>query len=324
MADSKEFMEDLLKQVLPILSYESEEWRPSDKNGDPGGMVLLQPELPTIVVPDLHGRKEFLPDLMHFSYKDQPVYQQLKSKTIQIVCVGDGMHGERRVAARWRIALEEYKKGYEECPSMAEEMTENFQTMAMVMRLKITFPRLFHFLKGNHENILDEKLNGNHPFRKFAAEGPMTRAYVEKFFGTDFLMQYDRFEKNLPLMAVGPSFVITHARPKQTYPKADVINYRTNPDLIEGLTWTRNAHATPGSINEMFEEIMGNNQGKNTWIVGHNSLTDRYKVWEEESLIEIHNPNLRSIVILDPSEIFDPEKHITELPSQDQEGVELV
>ena len=319
MKESKEFMGDLLKQVLPTLSYESEEWRPSDKNGDPGGMVMLQPELPTLIVPDLHGRKDYLPDLMRFEYSGSPVFQRLKSKSIQIVCVGDGMHGERRAAARWRIALDEYKNGFQECPAMAEEMTENFQTMAMVMRLKITFPRLFHFLKGNHENILDEKLNGNHPFRKFAAEGPMTRAYVEKFFGETFLMTYDRFEKSLPLMAVGRSFIVTHARPRRAYNQEEVVNYRRNSDVIEGLTWTRNANAAPGAINEMIKEIMGNNSEETIWIVGHNSLTERFKKWTDEPLIEIHNPNQRTLVILEPGEKLDVDNHIVELPRQNPE-----
>ena len=231
--------------------------------------------------------------------------------------VGDGMHGERRAAARWRMALEEYKKGFAECPAMADEMSENFQTMAMVMRLKIHFPDLFHFLKGNHENILDEKINGNHPFAKFAAEGPMTRLYIEKFYGTDFINQYDQFEKNLPLLARGNFFIISHARPKRVYKTEDIINFRSNPELIEGLTWTRHQAAQAGSTIEILDKIIGTSSEQRLWFTGHTAINDRYKFWDKDLLIEIHNPILRSLVIVDPLETFRPEEHIIILPKAD-------
>ncbi|MCP4754768.1 MAG: hypothetical protein GY866_28140 [Proteobacteria bacterium] len=312
-------MESLLKQVNSVLENESAEWRPIDSEERPGGMILLRGDLPTIIVPDLHGRNEYLPDLMRFVYRQKPVYELLKSEEVQVVCVGDGMHGERRVAGRWRTAFEEFKNGFKECPAMAEEMTENFQTMAKVMRLKVGFPRLFHFLKGNHENILDENINGNHPFAKLAAEGSMTRYYMEKFYGVDFLNQYDRFEKNLPLLARGDSFLISHARPKRAFRYREVIEYRSNPELVEGLTWTRSRSTGPSCIEAMLREMVGNGGKRSLLFSGHNAITEPCRVREDESLVEIHNPNLRTIVILEPLVPFDADKHVSILPSPDKD-----
>ena len=311
----KEVLEKRLAWVNTVLENESPDIRPPDANQKPGGLVVLHQGIPTIIVPDLHGRHDYLSDLIRFTYKRKQIYDWLKEERIQIVCVGDGMHGERRAASRWRLAFEEYKEGFKECPAMAEEMRENFQTMAMVMKLKSTFPAHFHFLKGNHENILDESVNGNHPFAKFAAEGPMTKFYVEMFFGPEFLSQYDRFEKNLPLLARGTFFLISHARPKKIYAVDEIINYRSRPDLIEGLTWTRHQAAEIGAVSKTLDTLIGDCPEKKAWFVGHTAIKKLYKQWEEEPLIEIHNPDKRIMVIVDPTESFAPDRHITVLPS---------
>jgi hypothetical protein len=306
--------------VNEVLENENRDYRPADKEERPGGLVLLRQDLPTIIVPDLHGRSDYFPDLMRFRNNTIPIRDLLQSGKIQLVCVGDGMHSEKRGIARWRVALQEYKNGFKECPAMAEEMNENFQTMAMVMRLKIAFPDLFHFLKGNHENIMDEEINGNHPFAKLAAEGPMTRKYVEQFYGNEFLERFNRFEKNLPLMARGRFFLISHSRPKAYYPIDDIINYRSHPDLIEGLTWTRHNTAKTGVIRQMLSDILGNGLNQKLWISGHSAISDLYHYWNDEYLLEIHNPGLRLVVVIDPNQPFDPERHIHILPKQSSQN----
>jgi hypothetical protein len=316
MSNSKAVMEELLDKSIAALENEQSDIRPGDSESRPGGLILLKQDLPTVVVPDLHGRSDFLPALMHYQHKEEKIFDLLKEGRIQIVCVGDGMHSEKRGRARWKIALEEYKKGFADCPAMAEEMTENFHTMAMVMKLKAAFPTLFHFLKGNHENIMDEKINGNHPFAKLAAEGPMTRLYVEKFYGTDFLEKFDRFEKDLPLMVRGRFFIIAHARPKAHYQINEIINYRNHPEVVEGLTWTREANAGKGIIPIMLDEIIGNELEQRFWICGHTAIDDLYNHRMEEHLLEIHNPGLRTIVVLDPNQWFDPDEQIHTLPRQ--------
>lgn len=315
--DQMKLIEERLEKAIETLETESVAWRPEDREGRSGGIILLAQDVPTLVVPDLHGRSDYLPDLMRFKLHDKTVYELLKRGRIQIVCVGDGMHSERRGKARWQRAFEEYKNNFDDCPSMTAEMKENFQTMMMVMKLKVTFPQYFHFLKGNHENILDEAVNGNHPFRKFAAEGPMTSFYVKKFFGGDFLNRYDRFEKNLPLLACGKFFVISHARPKQAFSIDEVTNFRSNPAVTEGLTWTRSQNAEKGAVPAILSELIGNSLTPRFWFCGHTSLKSRFKYSSDESLIEIHNPDLRTVVILDPLSLFVMEQHIVDLPNSE-------
>jgi len=224
------------------------------------------------------------------------------------------MHSERRGLERWRIAYKEYMDDFKQCPAMAEEMTENFRTMAMVMKLKVEFPHLFHFLKGNHENILDENGNGNHPFAKFAAEGPMTERYVRKFYGNEFLEAYDRFEKNLPILARGKFFIISHSRPKQVYSIDEILNCRKHPEVIEGLTWTRYQAAETGAIPIMLNQIIGDVPETRYWFCGHTAIKTQYKYTADESLVEIHNPALRTLVIIEIFDSFNMKNHIVTLP----------
>lgn len=307
-------IKDRLESALDTLSSEAAEWRPTDRQGKPGGLILLQQDIPTLVVPDLHGRSDYLPHLLRYKVSENTVFDLLKAGDIQVVCVGDGMHAERRAKERWQTAFAEYKDRFEDCPAMSEEMKENFQTMSMVMKLKSSFPKHFHFLKGNHENILDEAVNGNHPFAKFVAEGPMTTYYVRKFYGESFLHTYDLFEKSLPLLARGKYFVITHAQPKSAYSIEDLLNYRERSHVIEGLTWTRQQNADPDAIPKMLDELIGNSHPQRFWICGHTSLKTRFRYSEEKSLVEIHNPDLRSIVTLDPILPFNTDQHIVDLP----------
>ncbi|MCK5267799.1 MAG: hypothetical protein KAR07_06515, partial [Spirochaetes bacterium] len=161
----------LVKQVKRKLLYEANVIRPHNKAGFPGGIVYLKKNLPTIIIPDLHARMDFFLNVLF--YKDSTGLsnlQKLGLNLLQIVCVGDGFHAEERAQKRWLLALEEFNNEYEDHKNIDQEMKESFNLMEMVMRTKIAFPEVFHFLKGNHENIANETNHGNHPFRKFAFE----------------------------------------------------------------------------------------------------------------------------------------------------------
>ena len=84
---------------------------------------------------------------------------------------------------------------------MKEEMIENMNLLCSLMELKIAFPKFFHFLKGNHENIMNVYSAGDFPFRKFAQEGEMVRHFIQDFYGDDILMMISYWETSLPLLA---------------------------------------------------------------------------------------------------------------------------
>lgn len=312
---STENSHKLVRDVTALLKSESSEWRPPDSKGLPGGLVNLLPKLPTFILPDLHGRFEFLTDLMEYEHEGESVQSLLDAGKIQLICVGDGMHGESRAAMRWRKAFCEYRTGFEKSSSMAEEMDENFQTMFHVMSLKLKYPRHFHFLKGNHENIMAEEGHGNHSFAKYALEAIMTRDYVRLNMGKEFLIDYARFEKQLPLLAVGDSFVISHARPADSFQVNDLIEYRHRPEIVESLTWTRNYFAKQNSCREVMTRLFENIEGK-WWFVGHTPIAGLYEKLEREQVVQIHNPEKRPVVIINPDRAFDPDRDIIELEQE--------
>lgn len=51
---------DLIERSNIVLLNEAEEIRPRDSSGLPGGLIFLKRDIPTVIVPDLHARMNFL------------------------------------------------------------------------------------------------------------------------------------------------------------------------------------------------------------------------------------------------------------------------
>ena len=169
----------VLDEINNVLKEENKDIRPYAKCELPGGLLYLKKDIPTIVVPDIHARLDFFLSIMFFKYQNTlTVLDLLALDELQIVCVGDGFHAEARAYDRWQRAFEEYNTQFEKHKNMDEEMKESLGVMEMVMTVKSNFPDNFHFLKGNHENISNERGEGNYPFRKFTYEGQMVLTYV--------------------------------------------------------------------------------------------------------------------------------------------------
>lgn len=248
----------VVKEVNTVLESENNSIRPYNSSGLPGGLVYLNKTIPTIIVPDIHARMDFFLNIVLFEDNGVSNLEKLELDMLQILCVGDGVHAERRAAKRWADAFDEYKGDYSKHNNMDDEMRESFGLMEMVMLLKITFPDNFHFLKGNHENISNEEGNGNYPFRKFSYEGAMVAHYVKKFYDEDFFDQYYLFEKNIPLFAIGNNFLVSHAEPLTFFSRESIIEYRDHPEVTEGFTWTANEAAEEGSVEKMIDYYINN------------------------------------------------------------------
>lgn len=305
----------LLQQTAATLQSESGNIRPNNQAGFPGGIVYLKQTLPTILVPDIHSRTEFLLSILF--YRDSTglsILEKMGMDLVQLVCLGDGIHAEERARNRWAEAFKEFQGGFATHEAMDEEMQESLVLMEMVMQLKRSFPDNFHFLKGNHENILNGEEHGNHPFAKFAYEGPMVLLYMRQFYGEQLLREYDRFERLLPLLAVGRNFIASHAEPRRCYRTPELLNYRTNPQVIEGLTWTDNGEAEPESVQQMINHHLPPwEQKAGIYFTGHRAVSGRYALRAEGRLIQLHNPNKYIIAAVNPSSQFDPDSGILEL-----------
>ncbi len=290
------------------------EIRPLNREGQGGGLIFLDREIPLIILPDLHARRDFLFTLMNTEYGPFTVLEALEQRRLQILCVGDGFHSEKRGWKRWQNSLTEYSGGYRRHRNMDGEMAESLGLMQMVMLLQTAFPDSFFFLKGNHENILNEEGNGNHPFGKFVYEGEMVRAWVEKFLGEDFLYTYAAYESSLPFVAVAEHLLISHAEPAEFYTPEEIIEIVSDDSVKLGLTWTGNDQAAEGSVEETLD-YYSRRFGRvfSHYIGGHRTIHDYYKLRAGGRYIQIHNPERYIILYTDQQEIIDPRKNIADL-----------
>jgi hypothetical protein len=118
---------------------------------------------------------------------------------------------------------------------MDQEMAESLSALRFVAVLKAFLPDVVHGLKGNHENIANEEAGGNLPFGKFVYEGAMVAEYMERFYSPQAHEAVYRFEKSLPLLAVGGRHIVGHAEPARCFPEHEVVDYRRRPDVVLGL-----------------------------------------------------------------------------------------
>ncbi len=304
----------VLDKVNSVLKKEDNQMRPYDSSGLPGGFVFLKQNISTIIIPDIHSRMDLFLNIMFYKDSEGTVLEKLAQDTLQVLCVGDGIHAERRGAKRWAEAYEEFNNDYVEHEKIDQEMKEGFGVMEMIMEIKSNFPLNFHFLKGNHENISNEEGGGNHPFLKFSDEGAMVASYVTKFYGDEFMNKYYLFEKGLPVFAAGKNFLISHAEPEMFYDKEEIIEYRNQASVVAGLTWTDNDAALPGSVSQMIEEYIDKDlQSTSYYFGGHRPVNKQYNLRADGRYVQIHNPEKFIIALIKPDKEINLDEDIIEL-----------
>ncbi len=309
--DSSEYLVKI-ESVIEILNNENKSIRPDSDNGDPGGIIHLYHDIPTVIVPDLHARMELIEALISLKTEDKSFFQLLSDKEIQIVCVGDGFHSEMNGKERWNAAFSEFEKGYKKHKNIDGEMRDCFGLMEMIIELKTQFPENFHFLKGNHENIKNEETGGDHPFRKFVFEGEMVKVWVSKFMGEDFLDKYSEFERKLPLFAIGSNFLISHAEPLRLFNPDEIRN--NSPIAIHGLTWTANGESEDGSVFEMLQMYLPDKHiTEKVYFGGHRIVSGRYNLRADGLFIQIHNPRQLQVVYVKPDSMINLDSDIIDI-----------
>lgn len=312
---AKEDYTRLLERAITALEHEKAEVRPPDSTGLSGGLVRLDQSIPTMVLPDLHGRFEFFQSVFRSPFDGFPnAARAAEEGALQILCLGDGFHSERRGKKRWLAALGEYEGRFLNHAAMDEEMIENLTLMEMVMECKCALRERFHFLKGNHENIMNEEGNGNHAFRKFSLEGEMVKEYMRAFYGEDFLAVYALFEKRLPLIAIGGNFIASHAEPARDYSEEELIEARNLPSVTLGLTWTGNDESEKGAVESMLARYLGSIAGT-AYLGGHRPVPDGYLLRANGYFVQIHNPEREQIAVLRPDRPFYPSIDVMNVPS---------
>lgn len=289
---------EAMEAVDPLL-------RPRDSSGNAGGLVWLPGGLPTVIIPDLHARRSFFYDILNYRYRGRTtVLDALAEGSLRVICVGDGFHSERHALFRWLTAYEEVKSNLFAGPALSAEIADSMGLMEMVMECIVAFPNHFFFLKGNHENILNDDENGNHPFRKYADEGEMFYTFFINQFGLDFTLRYAQFEQTLPLCVVGDRFMVSHAEPRHFYDEQMLIDARLQPQIIEHLTWTENGGSEEGTVQRMLASFLPD-FADSLYFGGHRPVADMYALRASNRYVQIHDPSSGTFALVPSDRPFD-------------------
>ncbi len=317
-------LRSLLEEVLSAKERLPRDERPRNRYEEPGGLLYLPAQEPAILLPDLHGRREFLWDILEWrpplelnlpggSGSRGTVLEELEKGALQLVSLGDLFHAEGRAVQRWKRALSEYRRNWKGSRAMDEEMKESLGTAETLSILMARFPRQVHVLKGNHENITNHEGGGDHPFVKYAEEGRMVQSYMEHFYGTDTLYWFFRWEQQLPLLAVGSRFLVSHAAPRRAYRREEIINRVEHPQVTEGLIWTGNGEGDPDAVETMLTEFLGS-AGGNVYITGHRPIRGRFLRRGKGLHLQFHNPGSRNLALIAGGDCpVEPERDMIEL-----------
>ena len=314
----KEDFLTLIDKTLKTLKSEDSFVRPYDETGVPGALIALDTDdeaIPTIIVPDLHARVDFFEEILKFPLAQNDenppttIEEALKQKKAYLLCVGDGLHSEHRGKERWLQAEEMWMQNEPANKYICDEMAEGLSLMTRIMQCKCEYKEYFHFLRGNHENILNQFFCGSMPFRKFASEGEMVKDFMLHVYGETITQKYADFEHSLPLFARGKNFLVSHAEPLRPYSEQELIDGFLDDDLIRGLTWTANDKAQEDSVEIMLKTLLPHKEDT-IYFAGHRTVQGTHRLLRNNKFIQIHNQTEHFISIIHPNTAFNPLKNI--------------
>ncbi|GCE14987.1 metallophosphoesterase [Tengunoibacter tsumagoiensis] len=276
-----------------------------------GSLLELQ-DLPTIIIPDLHARREMLVTILGTRFSEGPlsgysIFELLQQGRLQVVCVGDIVHSEKR--DHWVVNLDG-----EWTPELLErEMTYSLGMGAMIMYLKICYPQHFHCLRGNHDDMAMEmgpyrkfvglkcndqkeviEIDGKPVFTADKGESGIVKDWVltREGWGETFLDAWTRFERALPLFAQGNYYVVTHTLPLIPLSRAELQNPERPREVVKELTSSRGIH--PTALEETLDNL-GIREKVQRWFYGHTPVPEKHNggKYEEDLeglLIRLNNP----------------------------------
>ena len=358
LPDYDDFFE-VLNEVTESLENEDESYRPKNDDGKCGSLIDFQNEdRLTLVIPDLHARPDFLLNILSADVRKiinenesdllfcgnektegaesgKTVFEMVQNDLIRLVFLGDILHSENN-RIRWYQIEEEFEQKQYSGEKMCIEMGEGLSLLFCLCRLKSIFPKNIHILKGNHENILNKTGDGDFGFKKFVDEGEMCRLFVQNYYGDDILFLIHCFEKELPLVYVSKNVVVSHAEPKISFSRKEIINARKNEQIIYAFTWTANDEAEEGSVCQIIKNLIcddekengiqmenenqaeyktqkeNENQNENdyVYIAGHRPVKDNFALRQGGKFIQIHNVKKQNVAVVKFWKKFSPENDI--------------
>lgn len=298
---------------------------------DQEGLIQLQ-DLPTIIIPDLHARRELLVAVLrtHPNGAAQNVLELLQQGKINVVCVGDIVHSEKR--SDWVINND----GEWTAELLDKEMVRSLGAATMIMYLKTDYPSHFHCLRGNHDDMAGELAED---FRKFVGlkyennelvfvdgrpvvtadrgESKIVRDWVltREGWGQPFLQQWASFDKSLPLFAEASYYVISHTLPRVPLTEAEIRNPDRPREIAMELTSRRGVDEA--AITATLENLGLAGQVKH-WFHGHSQVSPdindgKYEESLDGLVVRLNNPRQHVFAYVPASyeeHLFDPTRDV--------------
>lgn len=322
---SKKELFSLCKETVEILQNEITSYRHAveEIDGMPGSLLdfTKSKKLDLIIVPDLHARKELIFKLLNYvpgekaglKNSAKTVFELLCENKLRIIFLGDILHSESSQKKRWYDAFEAYENGDMVSQAMKDEMTDGLSALCQILILKKNFSENVHCLKGNHENIKNECSDGNFAFHKFVSEGAMVLDFMVEYYDAKTLEMISRFENLLPLAAFFENVITSHAEPARAYSKSEINSSILNPEIVYGLTWTKNDEAQSGSAEKMLRQNCTKNKIEKKYITGHRPVRGFYNLRADGKVVQIHNPLVMQAAYIKADTGFNPEEDIFRL-----------
>ena len=325
-----DLISSLAKKACDALAVESSlpprlAYRAKNCMDEPGGLLELYKEddreLPAIIIPDIHARPNFIENILNYKLpkkfcghkedgSNYTVYEALQQKLVDVICVGDGVHTEL-YAARWELISLEFAKGDFTGFYMKQEMILNLAALCALLKLKADFSGNFHFLKGNHENILNCNFGGDYAFYKYADEGEMFRKFMLTYYDEKLVNLIAKYENLLPLVAAGKNYVVSHAEPAASFTREQIIDARFDDAVVAGLIWTKNGQVKNSTAAGIMKELLGKKNAKKAlYFAGHRPVKENYALRQDGVFVQLHNPHKQNIALVYINKKFNFEKDI--------------
>lgn len=252
---------ELIKRVNKVMGKEA--YRAPNKNGMPGGVVELPTKLTPLVVGDLHVKTDNLLVILSQS----GFLKDLKKGKASLVILGDAVHCEE--------------------DGQLEEMETSMLIMDIIFKLKLRFPDLVFYLRGNHDSFSDEIGKRGVP------QGLLWDKALVKTRGKAYRDEMVKFYEQLPYIAYSNNFLACHAGPPtSSTSREELINITFYPKLMKEVT--NNRIRRPNKPSGYFKKEIKRFRKyfdldpDTPVIVGHTPITNDDTLWERVGEIDNH------------------------------------
>ena len=257
-------------------------------------------KLPTIIVPDIHARWEFV----------NRVLQQYANGSYNIVFTGDLLHSEGD-GNKWEQIEQYYIRKCEGRvkvihPDMKIELDKSFYSLQLILEAKQQFPDNIFLLRGNHDDI-SCRLQGEYgKYARVFLESALFRK-VGKIAYPELIKAYYEYEKYIPYLYIGHDFLASHAIPDERVKTKDL---KLNDKRTHWrFSWADNTNYNSSSVYYFNDNIKELNPMASYWFCGHRPVYNGLlRLQCNDRLVQNNHPDRWVIIekpFEEPYEVFE-------------------